>query len=59
MKVARQAGLPVPKVIRFGDIPVTPHAPVSILMTRVPGKQLGEAYKALNDEEKKLDNDTT
>ncbi|OJZ85111.1 hypothetical protein ASPFODRAFT_47669 [Aspergillus luchuensis CBS 106.47] len=52
VKVARQAGLPVPKVVCYGDHPDTPHAPVPILMTRVPGKQLGEAYKALNDEEK-------
>lgn len=52
MKVARQAGLPVLEVICYGDYPDTPHAPVSILMTCVPGKQLGEAYKALNDEGK-------
>ncbi|RAH58872.1 hypothetical protein BO85DRAFT_467675 [Aspergillus piperis CBS 112811] len=40
MKVARQAGLPVPKVICYGDHLDTPHAPIPILMTGVAGKQL-------------------
>ncbi|KAL9092523.1 MAG: hypothetical protein Q9165_004327 [Trypethelium subeluteriae] len=53
MKMARSAGFPVPKVIAYGEHPDTPHAPVSILMTRVPGKPLGEIYKIMTDEERK------
>ncbi|WPH03966.1 Hypothetical protein R9X50_00684900 [Acrodontium crateriforme] len=52
MQVARAAGFPVPKVICYGDHPDTPHAPVSILMTRVPGRELGQAYDTLNNEER-------
>ena len=40
MQVARDAGLPIPKVISYGEHPETPHAPVSILMTRMPGEEL-------------------
>jgi hypothetical protein len=52
MQVARLAGFPVPRVIRYGDHPDTPHAPVSILMTRVPGEELGQVYETLSDEDK-------
>ncbi|RAL06783.1 kinase-like protein [Aspergillus homomorphus CBS 101889] len=52
MQVARKAGLPVPKVICYGEHADTPHAPVSILMTRLPGKELGQIYEALSNEEK-------
>lgn len=53
MQVARAAGFPVPKVICYGDHPDTPHAPVSILMTRLPGKELGRVYETLSSEDKK------
>jgi len=47
MMVARSAGLPVPQVISYGEHPNAPHAPVSILMTRVPGSELGLIYEDL------------
>ncbi|KAF2759038.1 kinase-like protein [Pseudovirgaria hyperparasitica] len=47
MMVARSAGLPVPRVIAYGDHPDTPHALVSILMTRLPGCDLGLVYESL------------
>jgi aminoglycoside phosphotransferase (APT) family kinase protein len=52
--VARSAGFPVPKIISYGEHPDTPHAPVSILMTRVPGEDLGnpEIYERMNDNER-------
>lgn len=53
MQVARKAGLPVPRVIRYGDHPDAPHAPVSILMIRLPGKELGQVYEELSDEDKR------
>lgn len=52
MIVARSAGLPVPLVISYGDHPKTPHAPVSILMTRLPGTDLGLVYEDLSEEER-------
>lgn len=52
MQVARRAGLPVPRVICYGEHLDTPHAPVSILMTRLPGIELGQAYEALSDEDR-------
>ncbi|PWY80765.1 kinase-like protein [Aspergillus sclerotioniger CBS 115572] len=52
MQVARKAGLPVPRVICYGEHPDSPHAPISILMTRVPGKELGQVYETFNDEDK-------
>ncbi|RAH65617.1 uncharacterized protein BO66DRAFT_414994 [Aspergillus aculeatinus CBS 121060] len=54
MQVARQAGLPVPRVICYGEHADSPHAPVSILITRVPGKELGQVYDTLSDEEKEM-----
>ncbi|GIC93484.1 uncharacterized protein Aud_009972 [Aspergillus udagawae] len=52
MQAARRAGLPVPRVICYGEHPDCPHAPVSILMTRVPGDELGQAYKTLSEEDR-------
>lgn len=49
MQVARAAGLPVPKVICYGDHPESPHAPMSIPITRVPGRELGQVYEKLDD----------
>ncbi|QKX58665.1 uncharacterized protein TRUGW13939_05792 [Talaromyces rugulosus] len=49
MQVAREAGLPVPKVIGYGEHPDTPHTPISILITRLPGRELGQCYKTLSD----------
>jgi hypothetical protein len=52
-KLARSAGFPVPKIISYGEHPDTPHAPVSILMTRVPGQDLGTRgiYEQLSDDD--------
>lgn len=52
--IARSAGFPVPKIISYGDHPDTPWAPVSILMTRIPGKELGHRglYEAMTDDER-------
>ncbi|RDL35211.1 uncharacterized protein BP5553_07142 [Venustampulla echinocandica] len=47
-KVCRAAGLPVPKIISYGDHPDFPHAPMSILITRLPGRELGQMYKSLS-----------
>ncbi|KAL2865058.1 phosphotransferase family protein [Aspergillus lucknowensis] len=49
MEVARRAGLPVPRVICYAEHPDSPHAPVSTLMTRIPGDELGVVYKTLSD----------
>ncbi|RAH44822.1 uncharacterized protein BO95DRAFT_474211 [Aspergillus brunneoviolaceus CBS 621.78] len=54
IQVARQAGLPVPRVICYGKHADSPHAPVSILMARFPGKELGQVYDTLSDEEKEM-----
>ncbi|KAI9824039.1 MAG: hypothetical protein M1832_002107 [Thelocarpon impressellum] len=48
MQVCRAAGLPVPRVISYGMHPSMPHAPVSILMTRLPGRELGLAWDGLD-----------
>ena len=52
MQVARAAGFPVPRVICYGEHPDTPHALISIIMTRMPGSELGQVYKSLRPEEK-------
>lgn len=52
MQVVRAAGFPVPKVICYGEHPDSPHALISILMTRMPGRELGEVYETLEPEEK-------
>lgn len=53
MQVARAAGFPVPRAICYRDHPDTPHAPVSILMARLPGNELGQVYETLSSEDKK------
>jgi len=50
---ARAAGFPVPKIISYGEHPEFPHAPVSILMTRLPGSPLGQVHDQLNKNELK------
>jgi aminoglycoside phosphotransferase len=52
MEVARRAGLPVPRVICYGEHSDSPHAPVSILMTRIPGDEFGRVYEALSETER-------
>ncbi|GAB1210778.1 hypothetical protein APSETT445_009576 [Aspergillus pseudonomiae] len=52
MQIARRAGLPVPRVLCYGEHLDTPHVPVSILVTRVPGEELGQVYETLNNEDK-------
>jgi len=52
MQVARAAGLPVPRVICYGEHPDAPNRPISILMTRMPGRELSEVYKMLEPEER-------
>jgi serine/threonine protein kinase len=47
-EVCRAAGLPTPKIISYGEHPNTPHAPLSILMTRLPGRELGQVYESLS-----------
>ncbi|TVY15058.1 hypothetical protein LARI1_G007031 [Lachnellula arida] len=49
-QVCRAAGLPTPKIISYGDHPDSPWAPVSILMTRLPGREIGQAYESLSPE---------
>lgn len=51
MQVARAAGFPVPRVICYGEHPDSPHAPISIIMTRMPGSELGQVYKSLEPKE--------
>ncbi|KAI9737251.1 MAG: hypothetical protein M1818_005784 [Claussenomyces sp. TS43310] len=52
MQVARAAGFPVPKVLCIGEHPDSPHAPISILMTRIPGQELGQVFETLSDEDR-------
>ncbi|EPE27555.1 Protein kinase-like (PK-like) [Glarea lozoyensis ATCC 20868] len=51
-KVCYAAGLPTPYIISYGSHPDTPHAPISILMTRLPGRELGQIYESLSSEAK-------
>lgn len=51
MKCMRAAGLPVPRVICYGEHPDTPHALISILMTEMPGSLFGEIYESLRPQE--------
>lgn len=44
MRAIRAAGFPAPRVISYGAHPETPYAPVSILMTRLPGIELAEVF---------------
>ncbi len=52
MRLARAAGFPVPKVICYGENPKDQRAPVSILMTRLPGDILGDLYECMTEKEK-------
>lgn len=52
MQVVRAAGFPAPKFLCVGDHPETPHAPTSILMTRILGQELGDVYESLTEEER-------
>ncbi|KAI9739325.1 MAG: hypothetical protein M1834_007538 [Cirrosporium novae-zelandiae] len=51
-KAMYKAGFPVPRIITYGSHPDSPHAPMSILMTRIPGQQLGQVYKTMNSTDK-------
>lgn len=44
----------MPKIISYGEHPDTPHALVSILMTRTPGRDLGdpELYEDMTEDER-------
>ncbi|KAL1382894.1 kinase-like domain-containing protein [Phyllosticta capitalensis] len=50
--MARDAGLPVQKIIPYGEHPDQPHALISILMTRLPGDDLGQVYDKLSQVER-------
>lgn len=52
--LVRSAGFPVPRIISYGEHPDAPHAPVSILMTRIPGRDLGdpEVFEQMNENER-------
>jgi len=52
IQVARAAGFPVPRVICYGEHLDSPHAPISIIMTKMQGSELGQVYKSLNPGEK-------
>lgn len=52
MEAARRAGIPVPRVICYGEQLDTPHAPVFILMTRLPGRESGQVYESLTSAER-------
>ena len=45
------ADIPAPKVISYGEHSSTPWAPVSILMTRLPGCELADIYPDLDQEQ--------
>jgi aminoglycoside phosphotransferase len=51
-RAVRAAGIPAPKIITYGVHPDKPWAPVSILMTRLPGLELGDMQDFLDPEEK-------
>jgi len=53
MQVMHAAGLPVPKVVCYGEHANSDHAPVSILMTRMPGYELGKDWWEYYDEKEK------
>lgn len=53
MRMARDAGLPVPIVVSYGEHPDAPHAPLSILMTRMPGEEMfEEIWEWYNEDER-------
>ena len=51
MQVARAAGLSVPKGIchAMESYPEPPHARVSMLMTRIPGREIDQGFGELDD----------
>lgn len=51
MQVMRAAGFPVPRVICYAEHPWKRHAPISILMTRMPGREFNDVYDSLQPEE--------
>ncbi|KAH9886110.1 APH-domain-containing protein [Xylariomycetidae sp. FL2044] len=51
MRAIRKAGIPAPRVISYGEHASTPWAPISILMTRIPGDELAEVYEDLEPDE--------
>ncbi|KAL7778429.1 hypothetical protein CFE70_007929 [Pyrenophora teres f. teres 0-1] len=52
--MARSAGFPVPKIISYGDHPDTPWAPMSIIIPRIPGKDMDDftVWEGMNDDER-------
>lgn len=54
MMTVRTAGIPCPKVISVGEHPSSPSAPVSILMTRLPGEPFDEAYDDLMPDQREV-----
>ena len=48
MQMARAAGMPVPKVLCYGEHPATPSRLISILMTRLPGEPLENSRESLD-----------
>lgn len=52
--IARATGFPVPKIVFYAEHADTPHAPVSILMTRKPGEDLREpkSHERMTDDER-------
>ena len=54
MKMMYEAGIPIPRVISYAEHVDTPHAPVSILMTRMPGTDLSHGmWEWLGPDQKK------
>lgn len=52
MIAVQAAGIPAPQVVNYGLHPESPHAPASILMTRLPGQELGDVYNALHADDR-------
>lgn len=42
MQSVRLAGIPAPEIISYGEYQDTPWAPISILMTCLPGNEFAE-----------------
>lgn len=54
MQMARTAGMPVPKVLCYGEEPSDTFRPVSILMTRLPGWPLNNSRNQFVAEDEKF-----
>lgn len=50
-QMARSAGMPVPKILCYGEDPSDDFMPVSILMTRLPGWSLDNCFEPFDVEE--------